>query len=144
MAAGTGLQVNRVGLPVNRVPRPRVGAPPFAVAAPDVAAAGSPALARDALSALEAFGQSLAATGPSIAITGTIPVVYLEAGNGTVYAVILGTVIVLLFGTSACRSPSSGASTQPQVDRRVDRHPSTPGTIVMGARYPCSAQTWAD
>ena len=70
---------------------------------PDVAAAGAPALARNALSALEAFGQSLAATGPSIAIAGTIPVVYLAAGNGTIYSVILGTVIVLLVGYSVAQ-----------------------------------------
>jgi amino acid transporter len=53
-------------------------------------------LAKDALSALEAFAQSVAATGPSIAIGGTIPAVYLVAGRGALWSVLIGTAIALL------------------------------------------------
>ncbi|MFC1406308.1 MULTISPECIES: APC family permease [Streptacidiphilus] len=59
-------------------------------------AAPSGSLAKDALSALETFGQSLAATGPSIAIGGTIPAVYLTAGSGALWSVLIGTAIALL------------------------------------------------
>ncbi|MER7187633.1 APC family permease [Streptomyces hyaluromycini] len=55
-----------------------------------------PGLAAGAVSALDVFGQSLAATGPSIAIGGTIPAVYLTAGNGSLWATAVGTVIALL------------------------------------------------
>jgi amino acid transporter len=53
-------------------------------------------LVAGAVSNLEVFGQSLAATGPSIAIGGTIPAIYLVAGNGSLWAAAIGTVIALL------------------------------------------------
>jgi len=55
-------------------------------------------LERRATSGFEVFGQSLAATGPSIAIAGTVAIVFLTAGNGTLWSYILATVIVVLVG----------------------------------------------
>ncbi len=45
-------------------------------------------------------GQSLAATGPSIAIAGTVAVIYLTAGRGTIWSYVLATVVVVLVGYS--------------------------------------------
>lgn len=60
-------------------------------------------LRRGAVGPLDVFAQSLAATGPSIAIGGTPAVVFLVAGNGTVYSFIAGTAIVLLVGYSVAQ-----------------------------------------
>ena len=57
-------------------------------------------LARRTASGLEVFGQSLAATGPSIAVAGTVAVVYLSAGRGTIWSYVLATVVVVLVGYS--------------------------------------------
>jgi len=57
-------------------------------------------LARRSASGLEVFGQSLAATGPSIAVAGTVAVVYLTAGKGTIWSYVLATVVVVLVGYS--------------------------------------------
>lgn len=58
------------------------------------------ALARRTASGFEVFGQSLAATGPSIAVAGTVAVVYLSAGHGTIWSYVLATVVVVLVGYS--------------------------------------------
>ena len=57
-------------------------------------------LARRSANGFEVFGQSLAATGPSIAIAGTVAVIYLTAGRGTIWSYILATVVVVLVGYS--------------------------------------------
>ena len=57
-------------------------------------------LDRRSASGFEVFGQSLAATGPSIAVAGTVAVVYLTAGKGTIWSYILATVVVVLVGYS--------------------------------------------
>jgi len=57
-------------------------------------------LARRTASGFEVFGQSLAATGPSIAVAGTVAVVYLSAGQGTIWSYVLATVVVVLVGYS--------------------------------------------
>jgi amino acid transporter len=57
-------------------------------------------LARRTASGFEVFGQSLAATGPSIAIAGTVAVVYLSAGKGTIWSYVLATVVVVLVAYS--------------------------------------------
>ena len=56
-------------------------------------------LARRSVSGFEVFGQSLAATGPTISI-GTLAVVYLIAGRGTIWSYILATVVAVLVGYS--------------------------------------------
>lgn len=61
---------------------------------------GEQGLDRRSANALEVFGQSLAATGPSIAVAGTIAVVYLSAGKGTIWSYVLATVVVVLVGLS--------------------------------------------
>jgi len=48
----------------------------------------------------EVFGQSLATTGPSIAVAGTVAVVYLTAGRGTIWSYVLATVVAVLVGYS--------------------------------------------
>jgi len=55
-------------------------------------------LARRSATGFEVFGQSLAATGPSIAIAGTVAVVFLTAGKGTIWSYVLATVVVVLVG----------------------------------------------
>ena len=55
-------------------------------------------LDRRSASAFQVFGQSVAATGPSIAISGTIAVVYLNAGNGTIWSYIFATIVLVLVG----------------------------------------------
>jgi amino acid transporter len=57
-------------------------------------------LARRSTTGFEVFGQSLAATGPSIAVAGTIAVVYLSAGKGTIWSYVLATFVVVLVGYS--------------------------------------------
>src|SRR5450755_4188914 len=57
-------------------------------------------LARRSANGFEVFGQSLAATGPSIAIAGTVAVIYLTAGQGTIWSYVLATVVVVLVGYS--------------------------------------------
>jgi hypothetical protein len=57
-------------------------------------------LARRSANGFEVFGQSLAATGPSIAIAGTVAVIYLTAGRGTIWSYVLATVVVVLVGYS--------------------------------------------
>ena len=57
-------------------------------------------LARRSATGFEVFGQSLAATGPSIAVAGTVAVVYLTAGRGTIWSYVLATVVVVLVGLS--------------------------------------------
>ena len=57
-------------------------------------------LARRSATGFEVFGQSLAATGPSIAVAGTVAVVYLTAGRGTVWSYVLATAVVVLVGLS--------------------------------------------
>jgi len=57
-------------------------------------------LARRSATGFEVFGQSLAATGPSIAVAGTVAVVYLSAGRGTIWSYVLATVVVVLVGYS--------------------------------------------
>ncbi|MGA2830948.1 MAG: hypothetical protein ABSF03_33095, partial [Streptosporangiaceae bacterium] len=52
-------------------------------------------LARRSANGFEVFGQSLAATGPSIAIAGTVAVIYLTAGRGTIWSYVLATVVVV-------------------------------------------------
>lgn len=56
-------------------------------------------LARRSVTGFEVFGQSLAATGPTISI-GTLAVVYLIAGQGTMWSYILATVVAVLVGYS--------------------------------------------
>jgi len=56
-------------------------------------------LARRSVTGFEVFGQSLAATGPTISI-GTLAVVYLIAGRGTIWSYILATVVAVLVGYS--------------------------------------------
>ncbi|MER5748434.1 APC family permease [Streptomyces sp. NPDC002088] len=91
-----------------------------------------PSLASNALSALEAFGQSLAATGPSIAIAGTVPVVFLDAGTGTLYSLLAGTVIVLLV-----------AYVVAQFARRAAGAGSLYGYVALGlGRVPAFAGGW--
>jgi amino acid transporter len=89
-------------------------------------------LARNAVNTLEVFGQSLAATGPSIATAGTIPLVYLTAGSGTIYALIFGTVIVLLVGQILARFA-----------RRTAGAASLYGYTALGlGRVPAFATAW--
>ena len=57
-------------------------------------------LARRSTTGFEVFGQSLAATGPSIAIAGTVAVVFLTAGQGTIWSYVLATFVVVLVGYS--------------------------------------------
>jgi len=57
-------------------------------------------LDRRTATGFEVFGQSLAATGPSIAVAGTVAVVYLSAGKGTIWSYVLATVVVVLVGYS--------------------------------------------
>jgi amino acid transporter len=57
-------------------------------------------LERRSANGFEVFGQSLAATGPSIAIAGTVAIVFLSAGKGTIWSYILATFVVLLVGYS--------------------------------------------
>jgi len=57
-------------------------------------------LDRRSATAVEVFGQSLAATGPSIAVAGTVAVVYLTAGRGTIWSYVLATTVVVLVGLS--------------------------------------------
>lgn len=79
-----------------------------AVSSAAAAASGSPTssadgdrgLARRSATGFEVFGQSLAATGPSIAVAGTVAVVYLTAGRGTIWSYVLATVVVVLVGLS--------------------------------------------
>jgi amino acid transporter len=61
---------------------------------------GGKELARRTATGFEVFGQSLAATGPSIAVAGTVAVVYLSAGQGTIWSYVLATVVVVLVGYS--------------------------------------------
>jgi amino acid transporter len=73
--------------------------------APDVAAETVPSdgdnnLDRRSASGFEVFGQSLAATGPSIAIAGTVAIVFLSAGKGTIWSYVLATFVVILVGYS--------------------------------------------
>src|SRR5271170_7096187 len=70
-------------------------------------------LARRSATGFEVFGQSLAATGPSIAVAGTVAVVYLTAGKGTIWSYVLATAVVVLVGYNitvfARRTASAGS-----------------------------------
>jgi amino acid transporter len=81
--------------------------------APVAAPAGeAPALARTA-GPLEVFAQSLAAAAPSVAIAGVPGGIFLVSGQGTLYSIVLGTIVVALvaytISLQARRTVSSGS-----------------------------------
>ena len=67
-------------------------------------------LARGGLNSVEVFGQSIAAAGPSIAIAGTLPIAYFTAGVGSIFSIILGTLIVLLVAVVVAQFARAHAS----------------------------------
>jgi amino acid transporter len=75
-------------------------------------AATEPTLARTAGS-LEVFAQSLAAAAPSVAIAGVPGGIFLVSGQGTLYSIVIGTIVVALvaytISLQARRTVSSGS-----------------------------------